>query len=142
MIEIINKKGNKKKQTPYYQLIFNYMIGDSNGSTSEEMDISIEDIDIVEKFIKIISKLEPTKGYWGISLDKYRIGYHRDEGQINDEEYGFLTKVMFEYDKNDETAGYFYECVQSETEYSYLTFEGVDLYYYDEYGEKHDTIVK
>ena len=42
--------------------------------------------------------------------------------------------------KSDEDyASEFYEGVRGETEYSFLVFEGIDLYYYDEYGVKHET---
>jgi hypothetical protein len=155
MIKVVEKKKKKKKQNPCYLLEFSYMIGDGRGHTEEEMTASIEDADIVERFVTLINKLTPTKGHWGVMLEDDRIYKHFEEGQITEDDYKFLTTVMFDdyYDEDDEEendnteeeneykkySGYFSECVMSVTEYSFLVFEGVDLYYYDEYGIKHET---
>jgi hypothetical protein len=48
----------------------------------------------------------------------------------------------FKVDKKDkEYANEFFEGVRSETEYSFLVFEGLSLKYVDENGEKHDADV-
>jgi hypothetical protein len=49
-----------------------------------------------------------------------------------------------EFSKENEVyASEFFEGVRHEAEYSFLVFEGVDLFYYDEYKKKHSTkIVK
>lgn len=152
MIKIIEKK-KKKKQDPYYLLNFNYMIGDARGYTNEEMVVGVEDAEIVERFVKLMNKLEPTKGHWGVMLEDDRIYNHFQEGQITEDDYDFLSTVLFEdwEDEDDEEDedkvenkykelnGYFSECVRSDVEYSFLIFEGIDLYYYDESGVKHDT---
>lgn len=147
MIEVIEHKKSGKKQDPYYKLVFNYMIGDANGNTTEETIVPIEDAEIVEKFVTVVNRLSPTEGYWGVILETDRIPNHLDEGQITQEEYDFLMKVMFgnydeDFEGDDELDGYFAESVRAEAEYSFLVFQGVDLYYYDEYGSKHKTRIK
>ena len=74
-----------------------------------------------------------------------------EEKQITKEDYDFLNRLMFEeyeleedntfiVEKKDEkfADGFFYG-VRGETEWSFLVFEGIDLFYYDENGVKHKT---
>ena len=63
------------------------------------------------------------------------------DGEDEDDEDGEYT---FEVSKENEVyASEFFEGVRHEAEYSFLVFEGVDLFYYDEYKKKHSTkIVK
>jgi hypothetical protein len=152
MIKVVEKK-NKKARDPYYKLKFNYMIGDADGNTSEEMSVRVGVLDdVIERFVKLINSLEPTKGHWGVMLSGDRIYEHFQENQITEDDYNFLKTVMFEYwDEDEEEDGeetdnkykeyesFFADCIQAEAEYSFLVFEGVDLYYYDENGVKHDT---
>lgn len=151
MIKILEKKNKKKKQDPYYLLKFNYMIGDARGYTNEETAVGIEDAEIVERFVKLMNKLKPTKGHWGIMLEDDRIYEHFQEGQMTEDDFNFLSTVLFEdwedeEEEEDEVEnkykhlnGYFSDCVRADAEYSFLIFEGIDLYYYDEYGIKYDT---
>lgn len=148
MIKVVEKKKKKKKQTPYYLLEFSYMIGDCDGDTGEEMTAPIEDAEIVERFVKLINSLEPTSGNWGIVFSKYEFKDFLTEGQITEDDYEFLNTVMFSVNRDGKDNkdnkyldynGYFSECIQGDVEYSFLVFEGVDLYYYDEHGVKHET---
>lgn len=141
MIKVIEKKKNKKKQNPYYLLEFNYMIGDSNGYTEEEITCPIEHAEIIERFVRLINGLEPLKGTWGIVLDSHDFVGFLNEGQLNQEDYDFLKKIMFHSGEegDDDMRGYFSECIRSEAEYSFLVFESVSLYYYDENGVKFKT---
>jgi hypothetical protein len=143
MIKVIENNYTAKKQKPYYDLVFNYMIGDANGHTEESMGCSIEDAEIIERFVKLINGLKPLSGTWGIVLDSYDFVGFLNEGQLNQEDYNFLKTVMFytdePADEDDDINGYFAECIQGETEYSFLVFQGVDLFYYDENGVKHAT---
>ena len=117
------------------------MIGDANGDTEESMACSIENAEIVERFVKLINSLKPLSGTWGIVFDSWEFDKFLKEGQLNQEDYDFLKKVMFGDDEDDEDDDvcYFSECIKGETSYSFLVFQGVDLYYYDEYGVRHDT---
>lgn len=150
MIKVVEKKNNKKKQDPYYELVYNYMIGDGKGNTKEEVIVSVDN-PFVERYVKLLNKLEPTKNHWGIVFEGNRIYESYNEGQITKDDYLFLERMMKEdYEDEDEDvfivsksdedyASEFYEGVRGETEYSFLVFEGIDLYYYDEYGVKHET---
>jgi hypothetical protein len=141
MIKVIEKKETKTKQNPYYLLEFDYMIGDADGDTKESMACPIEDAEIVERFVKLINGLKPLSGTWGIVFDSYDFVGFLNEGQLNQEDYDFLKKVMFwgDGEDDDDMRGYFSECIRGETSYSSLVFQGVSLYYYDEYGIKHET---
>jgi len=153
-----NKKKTKKNKKPYYLLRYNYMIGDANGSTKEEVKVSVDN-PFVERYVKLLNSLKPVKGTWGIILEGDRIYRHFDEGQITEDDYHFLDRMMneefsedleegeegeegFVVEKKDEKFAFeFFEGVRSETEYSFLVFEGIDLYYFDEFGEKHNTTI-
>lgn len=150
MIEVLKKKKTKKKQEPYYRLVFNYMIGDANGDTTEETETSIDN-PYLERFVKLLNGLEPLKGHWGVMLEDYRLQRHVKEGHITQEDYEFLAPMMF-YDweeENDIEADYddghkygFMDCIRAEAEYSFLVFQGIDLFYYDENGVEHETKIK
>lgn len=160
MIEILKEKAPKKKKNPYYILRYNYMIGDANGNTTEEVRVSVDN-PFVERYVKLLNSLKPTKGHWGIVFEG-GIGYgHVEEGHITEDDYDFLQRMMneewdeddfedgmspetrFMVDKKDEKfASEFFEGVSGETEYSFLVFKGVELFYYDEYGKKHKTKIK
>lgn len=145
MIKVVEKKKKNEKQNPYYLLEFSYMIGDADGHTEEEMGAPIEDAEIIERFVKLINNLKPTSGTWGIVFSRYELKDFLTEGQITEDDYDFLKTVMFSIDRDDKDnkykdyESYFSECIQGDAEYSFLVFEGVDLYYYDEYGVKHET---
>jgi len=143
MIKVIENNYTAEKQEPYYDLVFNYMIGDANGHTEESADCSIEDAAFVERFVTLINGLKPLSGSWGIVFDEYEFDSFLKDGQLNQEDYNFLKTVMFytdePADEDDDINGYFAECIQGETEYSFLVFQGVDLFYYDENGVKHAT---
>jgi len=154
MIEIIKKKVSKKKRRPYYKLVFNYMIGDANGDTTEEMITSVDN-PYVERFVKLLNSLKPNKGRWGLILDTENITKCFTEGQINEDDWKFLMYMMFPYydlgimktpfeieEKDIGEYDVFSDCVRGDTEYSILFFGGIDLFYYDEYGVKHKTKIK
>jgi hypothetical protein len=160
-IRIRKKEAKKSKKTdPHYILKYNYMIGDANGDTSEKVKIS-KDNPFLERYYKLLNSLKPTQGTWGIILDRETIYKTYEENQITKDDYYFLMRIMFEeyeeeedmespnpkepkfkVDKKDkEYANEFFEGVRSETEYSFLVFEGLSLKYVDENGEKHDADV-
>jgi len=67
LIKPKEKKLPKRKSKPYYILTIKYMIGDADGDTSEEAEIS-KDNPFLERFCKILRKLRNPEGHWGISL--------------------------------------------------------------------------
>ncbi len=135
------------------------MIGDSNGNTSYECEISLDN-PYIERYVSLLNSLKPTSGTWGIILDPERLHNHFKEGQINKEEYSFLNTLMWDsfddgedendeefiFDIPDENLDYsleFYEGVRDELDCcSFLVFEGVDLLYIDENGNSHNTEIK
>lgn len=159
MIKIVEPKEPKKPKKakkPYYELEYDYMIGDANGNTSEETRISVDN-PFVERYVTLLNKLKSTKGHWGVMLEQRRMYAHQEEKQITEDDYNFLIRTMFgtEGEENDGLEPYFTtdsdnkfadefaDGVRADTEYSFLVFEGIDLYYYDENGKKNNTkIVK
>ena len=157
MIKILDEKKPKKASKPYYELVYNYMIGDANGHTNEEVELSVDN-PYIERYVTLLNSLKPLKGSWGVGLSRGDLYKHFDEGQITKDDYSFLNRLMFDgEDEDDEDGEYtfevskenevyaseFFEGVRDEAEYSFLVFEGVDLFYYDEYKKKHNTkIVK
>ena len=144
MIEIIPNTKNKKKIKPYYILKYNYMIGDANGQTSEEVKIS-KDNPYLKRYVKLLTSLKPLKGTWGIVFD-HKFHKFLDEGQITEDDYKFLDRLMHEESEDfdeipedDEYSWEFWEGVQGETEYSFLVFQGFKLTYVNEYREKFKT---
>lgn len=149
MIEVIKKNKNKKVE-PHYILEYNYMIGDANGDTSKKVKVSLDN-PYVERYVTLLNKLKPVKGTWGLILDETNISKAFKEGQIAEDDYKFLTALMFEYwedeedeedpyfNENDKNSWEFYGGVEGETEYSFLVFRGANLYYIDETGEKFET---
>lgn len=138
---------------PYYRMVYNYMIGDARGNTTYETIVSIEN-PYVEKYMSLINSLKPIKNHWGIVFERNRLRQHFNEGQITEDDYNFLNKMMFdEYDydndeeaeaaeqEEDEYAWQFAEGVRGETEYSFLVFEGIDLFYVDCFGIEHETMI-
>jgi hypothetical protein len=163
MITIVEeKKNDKKKNEPYYLLVYNYMIGDAKGHTKEKVKVSLNN-PFVERYVKLINSLKPIKGTWGLGLDKNVIYQCWKEKQVSEEDYAFLKRMMFdcdEYDEDDEDdepddepvffvsekcklyADEFSDGVTSDTEYSFLVFEGAELFYIDEFGTKKKTKFK
>ena len=146
MIKLKEKKA-KKGQKPYYKLKINYMIGDADGYTSEEGEFKVQDADVIEKFCRILDKLKPLKGSWGIMLNE--MDSHFAEGHITEDELNFWDIVATEdyededFEKvkelNPKHEAMFQDLISAETEYSFLVYEDYKLSYYDEKGLKHNT---
>lgn len=146
MIKVITKEKKGRKQKPSYRLEYYYMIGDANGRTTESVKVSIEN-PFVERYCKLLNGLKPVQGHWGVSLQPSVIRSSFQEGQITEDDYNFLMYVMFEEENDyfksgsdeEEYVIEFLDGVRSENEYTFLCFEGVALFYYDEYGKKFET---
>ena len=55
---------------------------------------------------------------------------------MSEEEYNTFIELL-SYDGNDTVKIEIYEHLRSETEYSFLVFQGVEIYYYDENNTKY-----
>lgn len=153
MLKLKNEK-KPKKVTPHYILEYNYMIGDADGDTIKKIKVSFDN-PFIERHCTLLNSLRPTKGRWGISLDDSGIEDTYKEKQITKDDYHFLLMSMFDGyiedgevnpnitdEKQMKFLEEFHEGIESETEYSFLTFEGVDIYYVDENDKKHEVEIK
>jgi hypothetical protein len=101
MIRFKEFEEKKVKGNPYYILTIDYMIGDADGDTDRETELSVNN-PFIERFCKILDKLKPTKGYWGISFSSDRLYNHYKEGQISIEDFTFLYTLMNYSEVTDE----------------------------------------
>lgn len=115
---------------PYYHVIFNYMIGDGDGETTYDFTCDDSQIEEVIKYVKILNKLKPLKGYWGICFKDYPKEYPGKYIGLSEEEYNILLDLLHpsEYDG---IKGEFCACLRDEMEYYFLVFQYIDIYYYD-----------
>jgi hypothetical protein len=153
MIKIKKEKETKtptKKSKPYYMLEINYMIGDAKGYTSEKGKISADN-PYLEPFLKIIKKIKPTQGHWGIVFDGSLSSRLLKEKQITKEEHKLFSIIVSPYDNeyedeemDDKEVDHLDEIgdlIRSETEYSFLVYQGFELTYVDEFKKKHETTI-
>lgn len=126
-----------ENETPYYHVIFNYMIGDANGNTTYDFICNESEIEKVVKYVSILNKLKPLKDHWGICFDNYTKEYPGEYIGLSEDEYNIFIDLLYSNDYED-IRGEISEYLKSETEYSFLVFEKVDVYYYDENGIKYN----
>lgn len=126
-----------ENEDPYYHVIFNYMIGDANGNTTYDFTCNESEIEEVVKYVSILNKLKPLQDHWGIYFDDYcGIGYPGEYIGLSEEEYNTFIELL-SYDGDDAIKIEIYKHLRSETEYSFLVFQGVEIYYYDENNTKY-----
>lgn len=128
-----------KKEPPHYHVVFNYMIGDADGYTTYDFTCeSTEEIEEAIKYISILNKLKPLKDHWGICFDDFYIkDYPEEYIGLSENEYNIFKSLICPNNFED-VREKISECLRSETEYSFLVFEKVDVYYYDENGIKYN----
>ena len=71
-----------------------------------------------------------------IYFDNYKKKYPGEYIGLSEEEYNIFTELSC-YDGNDAIKVEICDCLRSETEYSFLVFQGVEIYYYDENNTKY-----
>ena len=101
MIKILDEKKPKKASKPYYVLVYNYMIGDGDGHTNEEVELSVDN-PYIERYVTLLNSLKPLKDSWGVGLDRCRLYEQFDEGQITKDDYSFLNRLMFDGEDEDD----------------------------------------
>ena len=90
------------------------------------------------KYISILNKLKPLKDHWGICFDDFYIkDYPGEYIGLSEDEYNIFKSLICPNNFED-VREKISECLRSETEYSFLVFEKVDVYYYDENGIKYN----
>lgn len=126
-----------KNQTPYYHVIFNYMIGDANGNTTYDFICNESEIEKVVKYVSILNKLKPLKDHWGICFDNYEKEYPGEYIGLSEVEYNvFMDLLDCEFYISKERSE-IQSCLTSRNEYSFLVFQGIEIYYYDENNTKY-----
>lgn len=126
-----------KNKTPYYHVIFNYMIGDANGNTTYDFTCNESEIEKVVKYVSILNKLKPLKDHWGICFDNYEKEYPGEYIGLSEVEYNvFMNLLDCEFYISKERSE-IQSCLASRNEYSFLVFQGVEIYYYDENNTKY-----
>ena len=131
-----------ENNVPYYEVVFNYMIGDGNGYTTENFLCDSNEIEEVIKYVDILNRLKPLPRHWGICFNNYPEKYPGNYVGLTEEEYKiFISLLNLDDEDEDDTITPTIEisisdCLKDETEYSFLVFEGVNIYYYDENGKK------
>lgn len=126
-----------ENKTPYYHVIFNYMIGDADGSTTYDFTCNESEIEEVVKYVSILNKLKPLKDHWGICFDNYEKEYPGEYIGLSEVEYNvFMDLLDCEFYISKERSE-IQSCLASRNEYSFLVFQGVEIYYYDENNTKY-----
>lgn len=128
LIPIIN-------ESPYFHIVFNYMIGDGDGETTYDFTCGDSEIEEVVKYVKILNKLKPLKGYWGICFKDYPKEYPGKYIGISKEEYDILLDLL-NSSEDDGIKGEFCKCLVDEMEYYFLVFQYIEIYYYDKNNAK------
>jgi len=118
-------------------LTIEYMIGDADGDTEESMGIDIESeddlnaLDIIQHILE--NHTSPNKGNWGFGLSQsefsnkkkskevYNILYDREKAPEMYNGIKITPRIL------DVIEGIVSECFRSDTEYSFLTYEGVTI---------------
>ena len=120
-----------------------YMIGDSNGITYEDAVISLDN-PFLKPLTEALNKLDILEGHWGIMLDKKHVEENKKLGNINNFEYDLLMLIIdycdkeesikfltkYNYETSKENINYLEEfegIFVSDTEYSFLVYEGYEL---------------
>lgn len=130
-------KNNYGPIKPYYELTFEYMIGDADGDAKEKVDVALDNPHL-ERFYKLVSGLERLPGKIGVVLDHEDLKKQLSLKKITEDDYEFLKATMFEsvdstywpIDANDEkydAFGEFFEGVRYHIRNSFLTFDGFKL---------------
>ena len=74
---------------PHYIFNIKYIIGDSDGHTNEETTISLKN-PFIEKICRILDKLKPNKGHWGIGFSDDQLFLCHKECYISLDEFILL----------------------------------------------------
>ncbi len=138
------KKPKAPRVKKNHKLKIFYMIGDADGHTDEEVIMSINN-PFIKPLTEALDKLGEIEGHWGIMLDKEHYEGNRKIGNINDFEYELLSLVTgysyeeedpnyffkkYGYDESEQNHNYLQEfegLLISDTEYSFLVYEGYKL---------------
>jgi hypothetical protein len=143
LLDLIKKPKPTRVKKNYKLKIF-YMIGDADGNTDEEAIISINN-PFLKPLTEAFDKFGVIDGHWGMLLDDEHYDGNRKIGNINDFEYDLLSLVTahvydedttndflkkYGYDESEQNRDYLQEfegLLISDTEYSFLVYQGYKL---------------
>lgn len=122
-------------ESPYYHVIFNYMVGDGDGETTYDFTCDDSEIEEVVKYAKILNKLKPLEGYWGICFKDVPEEYPGEYIGISKEEYNIFLGLL--HSREDiGIKGEFWDCLRDDIGYNFLVFQYIEIYYYDKNNVK------
>lgn len=100
-------------------------------------DFNDSEIEKVVKYVSILNKLKPLKDHWGICFDNYEKEYPGEYIGLSEVEYNvFMDLLDCEFYISKERSE-IQSCLASRNEYSFLVFQGIEIYYYDENNTKY-----
>ena len=128
-----------EKQTPYFEVTINYMIGDADGDTEET--ITYESEEELEKdipYIKILQKIKPLEGHWGIVFSDYPTTYPGEYIGLTKEEYSKFMDLLTGEDTPSEalTSVLYLDVVGY-----WVSLQDVNVTYVDENNAIHEVII-
>ena len=123
------KKELIKTETPYYHIIFTYMIG--RNWTTFDFTCNESEIEEVIKYVSILNKLNPLENYTNIYFAEYPEYYPGEYIGISEEEYKIFLDLLYYKGYDDKIKCEIHECMISEFEDSSTLFFGVTINYYE-----------
>lgn len=115
------------------------MIGDADGDTEETIIYETkESLEEDVSYIKLLQKLKPLKGYWGIAFSDYPDVYPGKYIGLTKEEYSkFMNLLDYKTTPSEAITSILY----SEREGYWVVFQDIDVTYVDENGGIHEVII-
>lgn len=128
-----------EKQTPYFKITLHYIIGDSDGDTTETLIYKTEkELEEDIPYIKLLQKIKPLEGHWGIVFSNYPNEYPGEYIGLTKEEY---SKFMDLLDYETTPSVCISDSLYSEREHYWVSFEDIDVVYVDENRATHEVII-
>lgn len=134
MIEILPNK----KRKPCFIVSINYMIGDANGNTTETLIVNREQLEKLESYLKILTKLKPLKGHWGICFSNYPSEYPGEYIGLNEEEYSMFLDLL---DSDKTPCEELTDLLYTERESYWVSFTELNIEYIDENNVIYDVML-
>lgn len=128
-----------KKQPPHFNVTVHYLIGDADGNTEETILYETEEeLEEDIPYIKLLQKLEPLRGHWGILFSDYSREYPGEYIGLTREEYSkFRDLLDYETTPSESISSALY----SERDSYWVVFQDIDITYVDENGGTHEVII-
>lgn len=128
-----------KEQSPHFEVTVHYMIGDADGDTEEAIMYETEEaLEQDIPYIKLLQKLNPLKGHWGILFSDYSKEYPGEYIGLTRDEYSkFIDLLDYENTPSESISS----ALCSERDSYWVVFQDIDVTYVDESGRTHEVII-